>query len=250
MASFLPFQSSLTILSVDASPVPAILESRLAHILRVFWTLPATMSMSAEVFTGEILLSQVENRQYRHITLPNSLPCLLVHDPETEKSSACCDVLVGSLCDPAEAQGLAHFLEHMLFMGTSTYPVENAYSAFLSAHGGFSNAYTSQENTVYYFDVQPDHFERALDMFACFFTCPLLSPDATDREMNAVDSENSKNLQSDSWRRFQLLKSLARPDHPINSFSTGSLETLKTAPEAAGLNTRDLVMAFYKKHYR
>jgi insulysin len=67
--------------------------------------------------------------------------------------------------------------------------------------------------------------------------------------MNAVDSENAKNLQSDSWRREQLLQSLARPDHPLNSFGCGSLETLKTAPEAAGLNTRDLVMAFYKKHY-
>jgi insulysin len=46
----------------------------------------------------------VDKRQYRHITLPNSLPCLLVSDPDTEKASACCDVLVGSLCDPTEAQ--------------------------------------------------------------------------------------------------------------------------------------------------
>ena len=80
-------------------------------------------------------------------------------------------------------------------MGTEKYPVENAYSAFLNNHGGFSNAYTSQENTVYYFDVQNDHMERALDMFASFFTCSLLSDSATAREMNAVDSENTKNLQ-------------------------------------------------------
>jgi insulysin len=138
-----------------------------------------------------------------------------------EKSSACVDVMIGSLCDPKEAQGLAYFLEHKLIMGTTKYPIENEYSSYLSSHGGYSNAYTSQENTVYYFDVQPDHLEGALDRFAAFFTCPLLSDSSTSREVNAVDSENTKNLQVDSWRKFQLLKSLARDDHPLSSFSTG-----------------------------
>lgn len=151
--------------------------------------------MSCIRFDGNIEVSTIDKREYRHITLANKMQCLLVRDPDTEKSSACCDVMVGSLCDPEDAQGLAHFLEHMLFMGTEKYPVENAYSAFLNSHGGFSNAYTSQENTVYYFDVQNDHIEVALDMFASFFTCPLLSDSATEREMNAVDSENTKNLQ-------------------------------------------------------
>lgn len=151
--------------------------------------------MSSTRFEGEIIVSAIDKREYRHITLPNKLQALLVHDPKTEKSSACCDVLVGALSDPKEAQGLAHFLEHMLFMGTEKYPVENAYSAYLNSHGGFSNAYTSQENTVYYFDVQNDHIEGALDMFASFFTCPLLSDSSTAREINAVDSENTKNLQ-------------------------------------------------------
>jgi insulysin len=135
--------------------------------------------------------------------------------------------MIGSLCDPKEAQGLAHFLEHMLFMGTTKYPIENEYSSYLSSHGGYSNAYTSQENTVYYFDVQPDHLEGALDRFAAFFTCPLLSDSSTSREINAVDSENTKNLQVDSWRKFQLLKSLARDDHPLSSFSTGECLLLR-----------------------
>ena len=83
----------------------------------------------------------------------------------------------------------------MLFLGTEKYPIENSYSAFLNSHGGYSNAYTSQENTVYYFDVQNDAFEEALDMFASFFTCPLFTEASTAREINAVDSENKKNLQ-------------------------------------------------------
>lgn len=48
-----------------------------------------------------------------------------------------------------EPHGLAHLLEHMLFMGSQKYPTENAYDDHLSKHGGFSNAYTDTECTVY-----------------------------------------------------------------------------------------------------
>lgn len=51
------------------------------------------------------------------------------------------------------------------------------------------------------------------------------------------------------WRKFQLFKSMARPDHPLHSFSTGNLETLGKIPESKGTNIRDLMIEFYKKHY-
>jgi insulysin len=156
---------------------------------------------------------------------------------------------VGSMYDPENAQGLAHFLEHMLFMGTRDYPEENEYSAFLNSHGGFSNAYTAQENTVYYFDVQADSLEVALSMFASFFTCPLFAEGSVSREIKAVDSENQKNLQSDTWRHYQLFKSLAKPGHPFSRFSTGNLKTLGETPAADGLNIRDLMLKFYEDYY-
>ena len=58
-----------------------------------------------------IIQSPNDKRSYKKITLANSLECLLISDPETQKSSACCDVQVGSMSDPIDAQGLAHFLE-------------------------------------------------------------------------------------------------------------------------------------------
>lgn len=170
----------------------------------------------------DILTPSTDDRKYRYIVLENGLKVLLISDAKTDKCAACCSVQVGSMSDPPEAQGLAHFLEHMLFMGTEKYPEENEYSAYLNSHGGYSNAYTDVENTVYYFDVQNDHFEGALDRFAAFFSCPLFTESSTDREIQAVDSENSKNLQSDMWRIYQLFKNFSRPDHPLNSFSTGN----------------------------
>ena len=70
------------------------------------------------------------------------------------------------------------------------------YAEYLSKHGGFSNAYTDKENTNYHFSVSAANFEGALDRFAQFFIAPLFTASATDRELNAVDSENSNNLQA------------------------------------------------------
>lgn len=74
-------------------------------------------------------------------------------------------LFLGSLSDPGNISGLAHFCEHMLFLGTEKYPKENEYSQYLSEHAGSSNAFTSGEHTNYYFDVSHEHLEGALDRY-------------------------------------------------------------------------------------
>lgn len=106
-------------------------------------------------WSNGVQVSLQDARQYKCITLPNALQVLLISDKDTDKAAAALDVGVGQMSDPEDIPGLAHFLEHMLFLGTEKYPDENSYSKFLSAHGGRSNAYTALENTNYYFDVNP-----------------------------------------------------------------------------------------------
>ena len=60
----------------------------------------------------------LDNRSYRVIKLPNQLEALLIHDPDTDKASAAMDVNVGSFSDAEEIPGMAHAVEHLLFMGT------------------------------------------------------------------------------------------------------------------------------------
>lgn len=67
------------------------------------------------------------------------------------------------------------------------------------SNGGRSNAYTDSEHTNYYYEVNHEALERSMDQFAQFFISPLMTESATLREMQAVDSENSKNLQQDVW---------------------------------------------------
>jgi secreted Zn-dependent insulinase-like peptidase len=64
-------------------------------------------------------------REYRALTTKNGLKVLLVHDSEADRASATMDVNVGSLSDPPNLPGCAHFCEHMLFLGTEKYPDEN-----------------------------------------------------------------------------------------------------------------------------
>ncbi|XP_042422587.1 insulin-degrading enzyme-like 1, peroxisomal isoform X1 [Zingiber officinale] len=197
----------------------------------------------------EILKPRCDKREYRRIVLANSLEALIISDPETDKAAASMNVSVGSFSDPDGLEGLAHFLEHMLFYASKKYPVEDSYSKFITEHGGSTNAYTASEHTNYHFDVNVDSFEEALDRFAQFFISPLMSPDATLREIKAVDSENQKNLLSDGWRMSQLQKHLSSRNHPYHKFGTGNWNTLEVQPKLNGLDTRLELIKFYEKNY-
>ncbi|KMZ64568.1 putative Insulin-degrading enzyme [Zostera marina] len=197
----------------------------------------------------EIVKPRTDKREYRRIVLPNSLEALLISDPETDKAAASMDVSVGTFSNPEGLEGLAHFLEHMLFYASEKYPIEDSYSKYIAEHGGSTNAYTSSEHTNYYFDINADCLEEALDRFAQFFIKPLMSADATLREIKAVDSENQKNLLSDSWRIHQLQKHISKEDHPFHKFGTGNWDTLEVLPKAKGLDTREELIKFYKDHY-
>ncbi|SMY27142.1 unnamed protein product [Zymoseptoria tritici ST99CH_1A5] len=215
----------------------------------------------------------LDDRSYRVIKLANQLEALLIHDPDTDKASAAMDVDVGSLADPPEMQGMAHAVEHLLFMGTEKYPGENDYNSYLTKYGGHSNAFTASTSTNYYFELSSSATSNsaassannsqasllsksgrgplygALDRFAQFFLKPLFLEDTLDRELRAVDSENKKNLQSDNWRLMQLERSLCSEQHPYHQFATGNYKLLHDDPIARGVKIREEFMKFYQKNY-
>ena len=190
-----------------------------------------------------------DTRNYRFLTLSNGLRILLISDPKTDKSAAALQVNVGHLSDPNNLPGLSHFLEHMLFLGTEKYPDEASYKKFLKDNGGGSNASTSGETTTYYFYVHKDYLEEAFDRFSSFFISPLFTESATDRELNAVDSENSKNLQDDGRRELQIKKHLSHPNRLYRKFGTGNMVTLRTNPSKENIQVRDALLNHYNTYY-
>ncbi|GAA5829536.1 hypothetical protein JCM11251_000196 [Rhodosporidiobolus azoricus] len=201
------------------------------------------------IFKGDIERSPNDDNVYRSIILENGMEAVLVSDPNTDKAAAAMAVKVGHLSDPEDIPGLAHFCEHLMFMGTEKYPAENDYTEFLTQHSGSSNAYTDMDQTMYHFDVAPEYLSPALDRFAQFFISPLFDPSCTEREANAVHSENSKNLQSDMWRLFQLDKSTSSRDHAFWRFGTGNRVTLWDRPRERGEDVRARLIEWCEKHY-
>ena len=187
-----------------------------------------------------------DQRDYLALTLPNQLQVLLISDPNTDKASAALDVYAGSADDPEEFLGLAHFLEHMLFLGTEKYPTPDEYQKFISDHGGSHNAFTSLEHTNYFFDIQAVYLEEALDRFSQQFTAPLFNADYVEREVNAVHSEYTAKIKDDGRRFFEALKTTLAKGHPYSKFSVGNLQTLKDTPSKS---LRDALLDFYAAHY-
>jgi insulysin len=173
-----------------------------------------------------VVQSPNDDRDYRFLTLDNGLQVLLVSDPATDKAAASLVVFRGSYHDPDEYPGLAHFLEHMLFIGTEKYPEVDGYQTFISQHGGSSNAYTAGDHTNYFFDIHPGQFRAAMDRFAQFFISPLFAEEYVEREKNAVHSEYQMQLKADNWRAAAVIRAIANPEHPHSRFNIGALETL------------------------
>ncbi|MGL5627037.1 MAG: insulinase family protein [Candidatus Rhabdochlamydia sp.] len=191
--------------------------------------------------TVPIFTPSLAERKTEKIILENGLKILLISDQETPQSSAGICVEAGSW-DDEEYAGTAHFLEHMLFMGTKAYPQESEYMQFIKDHGGKVNAFTAPDRTVYMFSIHNDAFTEAVDRLSHFFIDPLFSTNCIQRELNAVDNEHAKNIENDGWRQYMILKETGNPNHPNYKFSTGNKDTLCKIPQA---ELRD----WYSNHY-
>jgi len=213
--------------------------------------------------------SDGDKKLYRALSLSNGLRAMLISDPyvedppiqrassESMNSSiehfhgklAACAVLVGvgSFSEPRQYQGLAHFVEHMIFMGSEKFPVENEFDSFVTKSGGFSNAHTENEETCFYFEVDEAHLDRSMDLFMNLIKAPLMLPDAMNRERSAIQSEFEQTFMRDEVRRDQILASLASDGYPQGTFSWGNFKSLQEGVDNSKLHQE--LHKFCRNHY-
>lgn len=189
-----------------------------------------------------IATPSLKERQTRKLRLENGLEALIISDPNTPQSGAALAVNVGSWDDPKARPGMAHFVEHLLFLGTEKFPEEEGYTRYLDEHGGKRNAFTMSDRTVYMFSVNNDGLSEALDRFGQFFIAPLFSPSGVARECHAIHQEFCRNVPLDNWRALYVKKALANPVHPFHGFCIGNLDTLAQI-------SQDELKQWYKEHY-
>lgn len=222
---------------------------RATHLFTMAIVLGTLMACGGETVQSEspIVVNKSPNdeRDYAAVTLDNGLKVLMVSDPTTEKSAAALSVGVGAFSDPMDFQGMAHYLEHMLFMGSESFPEPDGYMNFAAENGGSSNAYTSSEITNYMITIENTAFPEALHRLSEFFSAPILDPGYIQKEKNAVNAEWSMRRESEGRSIYRLQRALLG-EHPANRFTIGNLETL------ADKSDRELhpaTIAFFEKYY-
>ncbi len=196
-------------------------------------TTPKGYKVIEDKTTLPLLNPSLSSRKTIKIQLDNGLQAYLISDSGAEQSAAALSVEAGSWNDPKEYPGMAHFLEHMLFMGTKAYPKEFEYMQYITDHGGMVNASTWPDHTIYMFSINNEAYDSALDRFSHFFIDPLFSPSCISRELHAVDQEHAKNIENDGWREYMVFKETGNPAHPNAAFSTGNAKTLSGIPQEA-----------------
>ena len=214
--------------------------------MRSHWFVAAlvAVTLTASPTGGPVqpVKSPVDDREYRHVVLPNNLQALLIHDPGSDRAVAAVSVARGSNQDPEGHEGLAHLLEHLLFVATDEYPEVDGFTDFVRELGGSAAAYTASDRTTYHFQLKADHLPEALDRFAQFFIAPLFEPDHVEREKQAVDKETRRKRWEEGWQEFAAIRRTINPDHPWSRLHPGNLETLSgvSGPQ---------VRAFFEANY-
>ena len=196
----------------------------LFHLVLIF---TFSFAFERDVYADDsVNKSPSDKRTYNIFTLKNGIDVITVSDPDLVTSAATLSIGVGQFQDPDNAQGIAHFLEHMLFMGSKKYPKPNEYMQFIQENGGDTNAFTAAEQTTYLFSINSSQFAAALDRLSSSVKDPLFDPTMVGKEINAVNSEWLLSRQSDSFIQQRTAANTGNPNHPRLKLGVGNKDTL------------------------
>ena len=188
----------------------------------------------------DIQLSSIDKRSIKGIELANKIKIILISDPDINMSS--CSIAVGAGYLQDEFNGTAHFLEHLLFMGSEKYPEQNDYHSYVQINGGYDNAFTSDSVTCYYLSLETTFLKKGIEMLSWFFKSPLLDEKHISSEMEIIDSEHKKNILNDNWIMDDIFKNFIKPNSKYKKFGTGNKESLNKI-------TKEDILKFYNKYY-
>ncbi|MCO4321996.1 insulinase family protein [Aliidiomarina quisquiliarum] len=191
------------------------------------------MKMNYSALPKQPEASPEDPRQYKMVQLSNGLKVLVVHIPDASQAAAAVAINAGHFQDPDDTPGLAHFLEHMVFLGSADYPEAESYSDFISYAGGHHNAWTGTEHSNFYLELPLPHFNEGLKRFSSILSSPLFSEQWIEKERQAVEAEYRMKLKDELRRLYDVHKETSNSEHPFSRFSVGNVDTLQNSPECS-----------------
>lgn len=178
-------------------------------------------------------------------TLANGLRVSLHHVPRLKRCAATLRVSAGSHDVPLAWPGLAHFLEHLLFLGTERFPAEQGLMAYVQRHGGQVNASTGERHTDFFFELPSADFAAGLERLADMLAHPRMSQEDQLREREVLHAEFiAWSRDAAAQRQFALLDGLSA-EHPLRAFHAGNRYSLNVPRPAF----QQALRAFYQAHY-
>ncbi|AIR88436.1 pyrroloquinoline quinone biosynthesis protein PqqF [Pseudomonas cremoricolorata] len=181
----------------------------------------------------------------RSLCLANGLHLLLRHSPRLNRAAAALRVRAGSHDAAARWPGLAHFLEHLLFLGTARFPLEDGLMRFVQGAGGHVNASTRERTTDFFFEVPCAAFAGGLERLCQMLAEPLLDSARQQREREVIHAEFiawSRDAQARG--EFALLQAVS-PRHPLSGFHAGNRFSLALHDPAFQHALRQFHQRFY-----
>lgn len=175
-------------------------------------------------------------------TLSNGLTVLVGENHKLPIFSFYTYYKVGGKFERDGITGASHLLEHMMFKGAKKYG-EGEFDKFIEGNGGKNNAYTTNDNTVYYENLPSQHLNKVIDIEADRMQNLLLEPSSFERERNVVLEERKMRYEnSDRGKLFlQMMKEVFKGT-PYGTSVIGKIEDLKSV-------SRDEIFEYFKTFY-
>jgi predicted Zn-dependent peptidase len=169
---------------------------------------------------------------YKKHTLKNGLRVILAPMRETGTVTVFVMTGVGSRYETRKESGLAHFLEHMFFKGTTRRPTTLDITRELDGIGASYNAFTGKEYTGYYAKVEAHHWGMALDVIADLFLHAKLEQEEIDREKGTILQEINMYEDEPASRVGEVFEELLYGDHQLGWRILGPKENIKAFKRA------------------
>ncbi|MDF3197905.1 pyrroloquinoline quinone biosynthesis protein PqqF [Pseudomonas sp. 1912-s] len=180
------------------------------------------------------------------LTLANGLQVSLHHAPRLKRCAAALRVAAGSHDVPLAWPGLAHFLEHLLFLGTERFPANEGLMAYVQRQGGQVNASTRERTTDFFFEVPVPAFDAALERLGDMLAHPRLAPEDQLREREVLHAEFIAWSQDATAQQQQALLQGVAAGHPLRAFHAGNRDSLPVEREDFQQALRDFYEGFYQ----
>ncbi|TAH48523.1 MAG: insulinase family protein [Chloroflexota bacterium] len=179
---------------------------------------------------------------YQKLTLDNNLRLIINELPHTRSVTTSIYVATGARYEAERVSGISHFIEHMLFKGTTKRPTAQEIAVAIEGIGGFFNASTGQEITNYWVKVAYQHFETGLDVLSDMLRAPLFDPTEIEKERRVIIQELRETFDTPEELVFFDLDALMWLPHPLGRDVAGS-------PESVAGISRDDMLQYLAQHY-